>query len=281
MGTHIENHIEHIERVGMSGFDKDWLKLREQADRDARAQPMLERLRQHLNKRPRPHSVMDIGCGTGSTYRALSHTLPDCSWKLLDYETVLLEEAQRQIGLGESIEFHCQDLNHLDETLLEGITIVTASALFDLCSADFCDRFVERLARRQIGLYAALNYNGVMEWSKKHPLDAQITADFNLHQRSDKGFGQALGPDAAAYLSDLCKASGFSVETADSPWHLGPSSSELQKEFLAGLQRPIREIGKVEGFEFMEWLDFRVSNIDVDGSLCIVGHSDFLAIHST
>lgn len=265
----------------MSGFDKDWLKLREPADREARSAPMLDKVCQHLDALPQPHVIMDIGCGTGSTYRTLSQTLPHCNWKLLDYETVLLDEAKRQIGLGKNIEFHRQDLNNLDETLLDGVAIVTASALFDLCSADFCDRFVEKLAHRKVGLYAALNYDGIMEWSIKHPLDEQIAADFNLHQRSDKGFGPALGPAASAHLSHRCEALGFTVEIADSPWRLGPSSAELQKEFLAGLERPVREIGNVSDFAFREWLEFRHSHIGRDGSLCIVGHTDFLALPST
>ena len=264
----------------MSGFDKEWLKLREPADREARSEPMLEKVRQHLDGLPQPHVIMDIGCGTGSTYRTLSQKLPHCNWKLLDYESVLLDEAKRQIGVGENIEFHRQDLNHFDETLLDNLAIVTASALFDLCSAEFCDRFVEKLAYRKIGLYAALNYDGLMEWSIKHPLDAQIAADFNLHQRSDKGFGPALGPAASAHLSHRFEALGFAVQTGYSPWRLGPSSAELQKEFLAGLQRPVHEIGNVNDLAFQEWLEFRHSRIDRDGSLCIVGHTDFLALPS-
>lgn len=262
----------------MSGFDKDWLKLREPADRAARAQPMLKQVRHYLNARPQPHVIMDIGCGTGSTYRTLSPLLPATKWRLLDYETALLDEAKRQIGALDDVEFHCADLNRLDETLLEDVDLVTASALFDLCSAEFCDRFVERLAHKGVGLYAALNYDGVMEWTVMHPLDAQVAHDFNRHQRSDKGFGPALGPDATQHLSPLCKELGFSVETATSPWQLGPSQAQLQREFLTGLQRPIREIGNIAAADFKDWLDFRHSNIGIDGSICIVGHTDFLAL---
>ncbi len=262
----------------MSGFDKDWLKLREPADRAARAQPILEQVHHHLGARPQPHVIMDIGCGTGSTYRTLSPLLPNTKWRLLDYETALLEEAKRQIGALDDVEFHCADLNTLDETLLEHVDLVTASALFDLCSAEFCDRFVERLSHKGAGLYAALNYDGVMEWTVKHPLDAQVVHDFNRHQRSDKGFGPALGPDATQHLSSLCKGLGLSVETATSPWRLGPSQAQLQGEFLTGLRRPIQEIGNIASADFKDWLDFRHSNIGVDGSICIVGHTDFLAL---
>lgn len=262
----------------MSGFDKDWLGLREPADRAARAASLVEGVRQQLALCPQPAVIMDIGCGTGSTYRTLSPALPDATWRLLDYEAALLAEAQRQIGHREGLEFHCQDLNRLDETLLDGVAIVTASALFDLCSADFCDRFVARLAHRKIGLYAALNYDGIMTWTIRHPLDEQVTEDFNQHQRLDKGFGPALGPDATDHLSASCAGSGFRVETASSPWQLGPDMEALQREFLAGFHRPIDEIGRTDHADFSEWLAFRLSHIGIEGSACIVGHTDFLAV---
>ncbi|MDR6101506.1 SAM-dependent methyltransferase [Agrobacterium larrymoorei] len=261
----------------MSGFDKEWLRLREPADREARSSSLVEAVKEYIQSHSR-HVVMDIGCGTGSTFRTLSPRLPDVKWKLLDYETRLLDEAKRQIGPRDHVSFHCADLNTLDESLLNNVAVVTASALFDLCSADFCRRFVERLARKKIGLYAALNYDGAMEWSIKHPLDRAVVASFNQHQRTDKGFGPALGPDASGYLSSLCEDAGFSVKTASSPWALGPDSEALQSEFLAGLAAPIQEIGNIDTAEFKSWLEFRFSRVGVDGSRCIVGHTDFLAL---
>lgn len=262
----------------MSGFDKAWLRLREPADREARSPVLFETVEKYINSPRRSRVIMDIGCGTGSTFRTLSSSLPDAQWKLLDYETTLLDEAKRQIGSRENVSFYCVDLNILDESLLDGVSIVTASALFDLCSQEFCQRFVERLARKRIGLYAALNYDGVMEWSIEHPLDGRIVADFNRHQHLDKGFGPALGPDASDHLSRLFKASGFVVQTASSPWHLGSESEELQREFLGGLKAPIMDTGNIGEQEFSDWLDFRMSHIGESGSRCIVGHTDFLAL---
>ncbi|MET0172957.1 MAG: class I SAM-dependent methyltransferase [Agrobacterium vaccinii] len=262
----------------MSGFDKNWLTLREPADRDARSGVLLETVTTYLGSHPPPHIIMDVGCGTGSTYRTLSPALPGAAWKLLDYEAALLDEAKRQIGDRNNIAFHCQDLNQLEETLFDGVALVTASALFDLCSVEFCSRFVELLSRRKVGIYAALNYDGIIEWSFEHPLDKQIVKDFNRHQRSDKGFGPALGPDASDRLTALCKARSFVVKTAKSPWQLGPETAELQKEFLSGFRQPIQEIGHLSISDFQEWLDFRLSNIGKEGSVCIVGHTDFLAL---
>jgi trans-aconitate methyltransferase len=170
----------------MSGFDKDWLALREPVDQRARADALVERLSRHLEEAEAP-AIIDIGCGTGSTWRSLSGRLPlAATWQLLDYDPLLLAEAERRIGGAGDVTFRQFDLNQFEDLPLEKVTVVTASALFDLCSADFCNRFAEALVRSKTGLYAALNYDGVIEWSVRHPLDGQVVIDFNQHQRSDK-----------------------------------------------------------------------------------------------
>lgn len=262
----------------MRGFDIAWLALREKADRQARSTALLDEFRRHMERIPSP-GIMDIGCGTGSTYRTLSPVMPTTTaWRLVDYETALLAEAERQIGAMERLEYYCRDINHLEETLLENVSMVTASALFDLCSAAFCDHFVERLSRHNIGLYAALNYDGMMTWSVEHPLDEHVVNDFNLHQRTDKGFGPALGPDASGHLRDICERAGYVSTLASSPWRLGPDAAELQTAFLMGLERPVLEVGRLSRKDMGNWLEFRLSKMGVSGSLCIVGHTDLLAL---
>jgi SAM-dependent methyltransferase len=264
----------------MSGFDKSWLAIREPADREARAQPLVDALSHHLQAKADSPSLLDIGCGTGSTYRTLSPLVPtETRWHLLDYDPQLLIEAEKQIGPSASVRFRHHDLNDLDGLPLEGVSVVTASALFDLCSADFCDRFVERLTGEKTGLYAALNYDGVMAWSEAHPLDGKVVENFNRHQRLDKGFGPALGPDATEHLSRLLGGRGYTVEIAKSPWQLGPEHHALQAELLNGIRQPVTEIGSISSAELEEWLAFRLAAVTRPGSSCVVGHTDLLALH--
>ncbi|MDH4440556.1 MAG: class I SAM-dependent methyltransferase [Rhizobium sp.] len=263
----------------MSGFDKDWLALREPADRHARAQPLLDGLCRHLVEKTETPSLLDIGCGTGSTYRTLSALVPPATrWQLLDYDPLLLEEAARRIGSVEGVTLHRHDLNDLQSLPLEGVTFVTASALFDLCSATFCNRVVDRLAEQRTGLYAALNYDGVMEWSHAHPLDGQVVASFNRHQRLDKGFGPALGPDASDHLRLSLESSGYRVKVAASPWVLGAEKHDLQVELLRGMENPVTEIGLVSQSDLEDWMAFRLAAITRQDSSCVVGHTDLLAI---
>ena len=263
----------------MSGFDANWLALREPADRAARNDALVAELAARLDQRAGPAALLDIGCGTGSTWRSLSPVLPgDAAWLLLDNDPLLLAEAHRQIGAAGRVRFRRHDLNDLTGLPLDGIAVVTASALFDLCSEAFSARFVARIAGQACGLYAALNYDGAMRWSVGHPLDAAVVADFNRHQRTDKGFGPALGPDATGRLAHHLERRGYRVSLGASPWRMGRQEAALQRAFLDGFRQPLHEIGSLSGTEIEAWLAFRLAAIEAPDSLCEVGHTDLLAV---
>ena len=64
----------------------------------------------------------------------------------------------------------------------------------------------------------------------------------NRHQRTDKGFGAALGPDATARTAEIFTEAGYRVRTEPSDWALGPEFAELQRQLLAGWARAAGEI---------------------------------------
>lgn len=260
----------------MSGFDKQWLTLREPVDLMARDKPLMAAAAGSITTNEHP-IILDIGCGTGSTFRALSPYLQNPpTWLLFDNDDRLLSEASRLHG--EAVEARQGDLNDIDALPLAETTLVTASALFDLCSQQFIERFTLKLARTGTGLYAALNYDGVMQWSKPHPLDEVVTTNFNAHQRGDKGFGPALGPSAWEVLATALTRQGYSVRCAESPWIMTSANSELQELFLNGIIRAILEYGELDEAEIRDWSQFRHRMIERDGSLCRVGHQDVLGL---
>ncbi len=259
-------------------FDADWLTLREPADRTARDEALVAAFTRHLSGTPKP-LVIDIGCGTGSTLRSLAHAVPaDKSWLLLDNDPLLLKEAERRSKAQSAVSLRRHDLNDLVGLPLADAAIVTASALFDLCSEDFSARFAERLALCSVGLYAALNYDGHIVWSETHPLDEPVVSAFNRHQQTDKGFGVALGPEAATRLAVLFGDLGFRVETADSPWRLSSDSIPLQKAFIEGFRQPLQEIGGLTSSDIDDWIAFRLAATEKPDSHCTVGHTDLLAL---
>ncbi|MGK6315151.1 class I SAM-dependent methyltransferase [Neorhizobium sp. DT-125] len=260
----------------MSGFDRNWLALREPVDARSRDRALLEGAVEAIENAAKG-TVLDIGCGTGSTFRMLAPEVgKDVRWRLFDRDPHLLDEAGRRHG--NVLELLQGDLNDIEALPLADVGLVTASALFDLCSEEFVHRFVHRIAEAGIGLYAALNYDGEMRWSKPHPLDEVIAAIFNAHQLSDKGFGVALGPSAWEFLADRLRKNGYTVRTAGSPWIMTAAEADLQRLFLAGVMRAVFEYGELDEEEIGDWADFRHRMVDREDSLCHVGHQDVLAL---
>ena len=166
---------------------------------------------------PEPR-IVDLGCGTGSNLRATAPLLgPRQSWTLVDYDARLLTAARERlcawadrvtdsrIGVilhkGRRAKSRCASgrpiwSRDLDAALGEAPDLVTASALFDLCSAAFIERFAAAVAGRKAAFFTVLTYDGVQNWTPAHPADAAMRAAFIAHQQTDKGFGVSAGPDA-------------------------------------------------------------------------------------
>lgn len=265
----------------MSGFSITWLNLREPADLSGRdkglAQQALAALRDEHGALA-PRLAVDLGAGTGSTLRALlSLGGDDILWRLVDLDGALLDEALRRHGQDFVIEDYQADMSIVEELPLSGARLVTASALFDLVAQEFLERLCERIAAQGAGLYAALNYDGTTLWQPAHPLDAQVLDAFNRDQRRDKGFGEALGPDAARALQLALESRGYSVQTANSYWHLDGADAELIIVLIDGICDAVHETIAQE--PLAQWRQFRVGH--AHSGTCIVGHTDLLALPGT
>jgi hypothetical protein len=225
--------------------------------------------------RKQSNIVVDLGSGTGSSVRALSALGAfNLFWRLVDNDSGLLGEAIRRHGKMWVIEDYQADLNIIDELPLDGTHLVTASALFDLVSREFVEELVERLSKQNSGLYAALNYDGTTEWTPVHPLDEIVLQAFNQDQRRDKGFGPALGPEAAVYLETIFRSAGYVVFVAYSPWQLSSADNFLVNELIQGIANAVSEY--IDKAELSAWKEFRLANA-FDGT-CKVGHLDILAL---
>jgi len=259
----------------VSGFDKNWLALREPVDARSRDKALLAAAAETIESAP-GSTILDVGCGTGATFRALAPKVErKVHWRLFDNDKRLLDEARRLHG--NAVELIRCDLNNIEALPLTDARLVTASALFDLCSEQFIRRFAERISRTGIGLYAALNYDGEMTWSQPHPLDQAIAGSFNAHQLSDKGFGVSLGPAAWKTLVECLKERGYTLQVASSPWIMTAADAGLQRLFIDGVIRAIYEYGQLDEAEIRDWIKFRYRMIDQPDSLCRVGHQDILA----
>jgi SAM-dependent methyltransferase len=253
------------------GFDADWLELRAPADATARDPGLLAAAAAYLGGVRAPLAV-DLGCGTGATVRAFAPLAPaGLRWRLIDNDPALLALAAERCR--PEVETVCLDLAAPESVPLAGARLVTASALFDLVSEDWIGALVGRLAREGVGLYAALTYDGRLEWAPALPADGAVRDAFNAHQRGDKGFGPALGPAAPAALAAACARHGYVVRQAASPWRLGPGEAALQAALVDGIAVAAGEAGFAGA---AEWGQAR--RAASGGSACSVGHIDLLAL---
>jgi len=248
------------------GFAPDWLSLRAPADRAARDAGLLARA-----LALGPEQIVDLGAGTGATLRAMEAAQPlRARWTLVDNDPALLALAPRLEGRVTCIQ---ADLTDLQALPLHGASLVTASALLDLVSDAWLGGLVARLAEHGLPFYAALSYDGAMSWTPPDPADADVTHAFNADQRSDKGFGPALGPDGATRAARLFQAAGYTVELAQSPWVLGPQDRALQAELLDGIAAAATRAGYSGS---PAWLAAR--HAALGHAQALIGHIDLLAV---
>jgi hypothetical protein len=263
----------------MSGFSAEWLGLREPYDLAARSPVVLDAVAAAFRDLT-SIAVVDLGCGTGATLRAIGARLPQRqAWRLVDNDLGLLARAS---GLGRpphvTVMTRPVDLaRDLELALAQPLDLVTASALLDLVSPEWLDRLVVEAAAGRLPVYAALNYDGRITAVPECLGDSEILAGLNLHQRTDKGFGAALGPAAATRAVERFEHFGFHVVQARSDWVLGPDDRTIQDALFAAwaglgavtIALPADQIGA--------WLAQRRALLAEGRSHLRIGHVDIFA----
>jgi SAM-dependent methyltransferase len=274
----------------MPGFSAHWLDLREAADQRARNGALARALGAALAPRPAV-AVADLGCGTGSNLRAIAPLLgPIQRWTLIDADQALLEAAKARLAAWADSAERQEDglllrraeqridvafrranlVGELEVQLASPTDLVTASALFDLVSVPFMARLVRLLAGR-CAFYAVLTYDGAQRFEPPCADDAALIAAFNAHQRGDKGFGPAAGPDAGRELAAALRAVGYAVSSGDSPWRLTGQDAPLIDELVEGCAAAAAETGLLSRERVARWRALRRTG-------ALVGHTDILAL---
>jgi Methyltransferase domain len=259
-----------------TAFSAQWLALREPADHAATNGRLRQTLLRWLGNRQRL-TIVDLGSGTGSNLRSLSDDIPipHQRWHLVDYDQRLLQHAQAP-RRGIDLTVHHRDLSdgHIAD-LLDDCDLVTASALFDLVSTPVIDKMTAQITAQRLPFYTALTYDGIAAWLPAHPLDTIMQDTFNAHQRTDKGFGPAAGPDATKVLCAAFEAAGYQVTSAASPWLLDDAYAQLRLAVDEGFADAVRETGTVADADLDDWLAYRRT---IDRAVTIIGHRDLLAL---
>jgi hypothetical protein len=252
----------------------EWLDLREPADAAARSDELAERLGRHLPAAG--HLVIhDLGGGGGAMARWLAPRLPGPQhWVVHDRDEGLLELAMAHgpAGAATTVEARRSDITRLAPGDLAEASIVVASAVLDLLTADE----LARMLAACIGcpMLLTLTVVGRVTLTPGDPLDARIVAAFNSHQRR----GRLLGPDAVAAAVGQLRGSGAEVIVRPSPWRLDAAHADLMAEWFGGWAAAACEQEPALAAKAAAYRDRRLAQAAAEELAVTVNHADLLAL---
>lgn len=258
--------------VHTTQFAPEWLALREGADAAARAEELLEPLRAQLTG---PLVVRDLGCGTGAMGRWLAPRLPNPQhWILTDRDLALLVRAASSLPVpAVTVQ---RDITELTAADLAGTSLVTGSALLDLLTADEVDALAGACVTEGLPALLTLSVVGRVELDPMDPLDAEVEAAFNAHQRRTVDGRRLLGPDAVTATAAAFERRGAVVHRRPSPWRLGPEQAELAAQWLVGWVAAASE--QEPGLDLDGYLRHRLATCEAGELRVTVHHEDLLAV---
>ena len=270
---------------------RSWLDLREPADHRSRSEELARCSSQAFRRLAADHGrgsglrhrLQPARHGTAARRRSSigrwSTTTRACSTRpsnacrvgrpgrAQDGQLVLFKGAKRI-----TVRLRRADLaRDLERVLHRKADLVTASALFDLGSADFIAEVAAEVVRCRAAFYTVLTYDGQQRWTPEHERRRGLASAFHAHQTRDKGFGDAAGPMAPALLSAAFDAAGYSVSEGDSAWRLEAGDETLIAALVPGFANAVRETELVPEEKIGAWLKIQRAG-------ALVGHTDTLAL---
>jgi hypothetical protein len=251
----------------------EWLELREPADAAARSAELAERLNEHLNGNRLV--IHDLGGGSGAMGRWLAPQLPRPQhWVVHDRDIRLLELAVAAPPRTASVtvEARQSDITSLTPDDFAGASLIAASALLDLLTADELVRLLDTCSGHAMLL--TLTVVGHVSLSPADPLDAHIAAAFNDHQRRNR----LLGPDAVAAAVGALRGTGAEALIRPSPWCLDAANADLAAEWLRGWVAAACEQEPALAAEAGTYLDRRLAHAAAGELAVTVDHADLLVL---
>ncbi len=284
----------------MSGFSAEWLSLREPLDARSRSAALVAKLRSDAPAGSR--RIVDLATGTGANLRYMAPRLGGRQdWLLVDNDGLLLDHVEERLRIwapqnglslrreGDTLHLRGPDLvcrvcrQQLDLARdarcleLESRWLVTASALLDLVAQHWLDALLARCRRAGTRLLFALTFDGTASFSPTLADDALVNTLFNRHQGRDKGFGPALGPNAAMDAPDMLRRCGYQLTETHTPWRIGQAGVSLQQALVEGWAQAALEVAPNQANRIEGWRRRRHSYIAARASCAHVGHRDLLA----
>lgn len=268
-----------------------WHAIRERLDARFRSQRLAEEFCRGLEN---DCVVLDLASGTGNNLRYLQPWLPpnccrvrvDCDRELLDQylhstnpiPTAVGGEAARDIQCVVDLASNFRRLpNQVD-------TVIVCNAFFDIASRDWSSALFQHLNARRVLI--SMSLSGAITWHPHSPVDEQIAALQRVHQTSDQGFGEAMGPETPEHLVQVFADQVYQVSVAASDWKLdSETENDVCRMLVHGIARRVRGIlqrdsgmQRIDSQILDHWESERLQQIASECLRVVVPHQDILAM---
>ena len=262
----------------------EWLALREPADAAARSAELAERLGRHLPTTNRL-VIHDLGAGSGAMGRWLAPRLPGRQhWVVHDRDAALLDLALADPpgpsadGAAVTVEARQSDITELAPGDLPGASVITASALLDMLTADELAAVLGTCTAVGCPLLLAMTVVGGVAFTPADPLDAHVAAAFDAHQRRARATGRLLGPDAVATAVEELRGPGADVLVRPTPWRLDATHADLRTEWFEGWVAAACEQDPALAADAGAYRDRRLAQAAAGQLAVTVDHADLLVL---
>jgi hypothetical protein len=229
--------------------------------------------------------IHDRGGGSGAMGRWLAPRLPGPQhWVVHDRDTDLLELAGADPpspatdGAAVTLEARRSDITRLQRGDLAGASLIVASALLDMLTADELHGMLGACTGIGCPMLLALTVGGRVALTPAEPLDPRMAAAFNAHQRRTTTAGRLLGPDAVAAAVEELRGTGAEVLVRPSPWRLDAAHAELTAEWLGGWVAAACEQEPALAAETGAYRDRRLAQAAAGKLAVTVDHADLLVL---
>jgi hypothetical protein len=163
---------------------------------------------------------------------------------------------------------------------LAGATIITASALLDLLTAEELATLLIACRGAGCPILITLSVVGGVALTPADPLDDHVAAAFNAHQRRPTERGRLLGPDAVAVAVERLRRLRAEVLVRPSPWKLGAADAHLAAEWFTGWVGAASEQQPDLASEVDVYARRRLAQAEAGQLEVTVDHADLLALPS-
>lgn len=247
-------------------FATDWLEERYRFDIAAR-NPSVEAACLQYFSNATDIRIIDIGAGSGANFVYLADKFPQLQhWALVDLNPKLLNAARTRIktwgiAKGYKVSEHGDQLSlekddrrievhlvhgsmlKLPKTFnLSSYQLVTASAVFDLLTADMASQLLNTLHANRLALFATLNYQH-MEYFPREEDDQRFIEQYEQHMQRQQAFGRALGPACVPHIQQVFRELPTgSFQMGPSRWQIEPSDHDMHLHLLHFIEKSLAEL---------------------------------------